>query len=1078
MSSPAALKLIQSLPTSGARAVANFTLHGSRYIAIPQLAHDIPEAPAGMNLGDSDTPLIVYRLDETTGRFHEFQRLHVPGGEDAEFFGIGDRFFLATASLRSGKGPYNMNIESTIFEWKEDCFVEFQRIPTFAAKQWHYFKVAGRHFLALAQGVDIPGLASKIPPDSTIFEWQGNSFEPFQTVTSTWGYNWLYFSLYGHDFLAYADHVSPSIVLKWNGERFDHFQTLDGVHGRAFCLFKDGDNAYLAFSRISSDSLVYRWDGKGFQNYHTLTGAGGREFTLVRHGTSSYLFHVRFITGGRHNPNPVLESVIYQIKNGVFKVAATFPTLGGTDVTTFPLNGQTYVIVTESLTKDQRFRTDTHIYRFSIEQLTSLTNGAVGTGFQSPEFLGLFTTYTASKSSIGSELTTTVMQSTSSCPLLVATSFDMLLFPGNASNPSYINFRLNARGFKELAAISHFGPALASFVQMRKISTDPEAWQKHAKELVEKTRAAQQANSEALWRDQINVEAFRGREANIASMVDYACSITIRFLESVLQDPTKLTSEFLQEHYLEATGDALGATVPFNAVMIATFFLVGLDTSYRMRQWLKQYNIDWTKTMVLITGRQGRETSGVTMSTSSVAQVLLQSSDLELPVHRLYLAPHGPVPEITGSGDPEALRQHEHSFRYLWNALYGMSQLGETMFSHYPAYKTEENIRPVINEATEVVSELPKITGPNDWYSMNTRMRVVLEDARQLLSGCVTDYAAEQLRLAGSDVSKVIVPGLDGFDYAYKSSQVNSFAEIPETFTISSFPHPLRTDLPAPIKTFEANGGVLAYRESGARGSSSPIVWVHGLPLDSRFWTAQYDRFSSSYHNIFVDLRGYGSSSKLPTDVTDVTQLYCEDLLAFLEHLQIERANLVGFASAGHVSLRFAALNPSRVNSLVLINGSPRFKPDDTSSDYNFGFSEDSIQNDFVKRMNSNDGLQAICNVVLDPATLFQDLSAEDAAKVSGWTRVMAYNAGLDTLRGFFEHIVHDDDRHLVPQITAPTLLLASSLGKEVPTQTALFLRKHLQHAVLAEVSGAGHFLPVTRPLVVNELIDSFLKTV
>jgi pimeloyl-ACP methyl ester carboxylesterase len=1065
------LQLVQSLPTSGARAAGTFHFQGQMYLAIPQLAQDIPGGAAGMNLGDSDIPLVLYRADNK-GDFEQFQHLPVPGGEDAEFFSINDRFFLATASLRSGKGPYNMDVASVIFEWSGDSFVEFQRIPTFAAKQWRYFSIDERHFLGLAQGVEVPGMVPKVPNESTIFEWNGTSFTPFQTVPSRWGYNFLHFSLDGCDFLAYADHLEPSILLRWTGKKFVHCQTFDGMHGRAFCFFKDADDvAYLAFSRISSDSLLYRWDGKNFQKHQTLDGQGGRESTLVQIGLHQYLIHVRFVTGDRHNPNTALNSVIYRVEKGGLKIVSTFPTLGATDVAALSLNGQNHIVVTESLSTTRRFRTNTHIYKFIITQ--SAENSSAGTPvFQSPEFLKLFMSYTASKTSIGSQLTATVAGTTSFCSLLVATSYDMLLFPGSERDPSYINFRLNSRGFKELASISHLGPALASLVQICDKGAAPLVWKTHATELLNRVRAVQETNSEALWRDQIRAEAYQGRESAIASMIDYACTITMRYLRLVLSDPTKLSANFLREHYLEGRGNALGANIPYNTVMIATFFLVGLDTSYRMRQWFTNYRLDWKNVMALIVGRQGRETSGVTIGTNSVAQMMLQSSNLELPVERLYIAPHAAAPIIRESADVRTLRQYEHGFRSLWNALYGMGQLGETMFSGYPAYKPEQNNKPAINTSTTVVSELPKISTPDDWFSMNTRMRVVLEDARQLLSGCVTDYAAEQLRIVGSDLSKVVVPGLDGVDYSSKLDSY-AFSTRQDTITISSCPFPLRTNLPSAIKTFETCDGVLAYRQSGLQ-NGEPLIWIHGLPLDSRSWAAQYDRFSESFRNIWVDLRGYGASSKIPPTITDVTQLYCDDLLALMDHLNMPRANIIGFASAGHVSLRFAAQNPQCVKSLVLLNASPRFKRN--STDYPFGFSDEQITQHFLSVANDG-GIEALTNAVLDPALVFQDLSIDDAGKVKSWLRNMSYNAGLATLRGFFEHMVNDDDRDLVSMIQAPTLLLSSSLGKEVPAQSALFLREHLQNSKLVEIPNADHFFQITRPVVVNDLISAFLES-
>ena len=60
---------------------------------------------------------------------------------------------------------------------------------------------------------------------------------------------------------------------------------------------------------------------------------------------------------------------------------------------------------------------------------------------------------------------------------------------------------------------------------------------------------------------------------------------------------------------------------------------------------------------------------------------------------------------------------------------------------------------------------MPIISGPDDMDTMMTRMRLVLEDPRQLLSGCVTDYAVQQLAESGNDFSATVVPGLDGVEY-------------------------------------------------------------------------------------------------------------------------------------------------------------------------------------------------------------------------------------------------------------------------------------------------------------------------
>ena len=1076
----AILELVQALPTSGVRAAATFVLNDRQFIAIPQLAEDIPGAPRGMNLGDSDIDLIIYRLNDAS-LFEEFQRLPVPGGEDAEFFSINGRHFLATASLRTGKGPYNMeNVSSAIWEWQGGKFIEYQRIPTFAAKQWRYFTIEGRSFLALAQGITLPGITTRIPPESIIYEWDApsSSFVHFQAVPSGWGYNWLHFSLAGHDFLAYADQKMPSVILRWKNGRFEHFQTLEGglVLGRAFCFIETENESLLAFANIADDTLLYAWDGNKFQIRQRLKGPGGREFALVKHAEDSYLIHVKFISGSPQDPKTDLQSAIYRLVDGLLEEVLTFPTFGATDCSVMTVKGETWLVVCESLDKEQHFRVDTHIYRFNPPPATIHEDLPSKYTFQSSEFLELFQVYTASDISLGTQLAIYSSAKTAQYPLLAATSSSLLFFPGGGSDPSYVNFRLTNRGFKELAAISHFGPALASLVQMYKVNSEDETWRKHAQALLDATEKTKSANSTELWRDRIRVEAFRGREGAIAAMIDYACDITMKYLQIVISDPTKLTSQFLQEEYLEARGSVLGATVPINAIMIATFFLVGLDLAYKMKVWLQDKNMDWTKAMVLITGRQGRETAGVTVASNSVAQVIFQSSNLMLPAERLYIAPHGPNIVVNDARDMELLRQYEQPMRMLWNRNFAMAQLGPTMFEGYPRYTPQLGSRPIVTKTTTELSDMPAIHGPDDWMAMTTRMRIVLEDVRQLLSGCVTDYAAEQLRLHGNNPYAVIIPGLDRFNYPHKprvpiypvNRESNGKSDTGKLL-LSSSPLEFEMEFDFPSQKCIIGDAEVAFRREGS--GKQTIIWLHGLPLDSRSWAAQRPHFAKGYHNVYMDLRGYGESSKLPIDVQDVTQLYCDDIRALMDHLLIQRAHLVGFASAGHVALRFAAQNPTRIHKLITINGTPRFR---RGEDWPWGFSEEAIGS-FTSAA-AKGGIKGLTAAVLDPSIVFQDLFYADAQKVKAWFEKMSFNAGTNTLLGFFNHISRDDDRYLLPLIHAPTLLISGSMGQEVPSQSAVYLRRELKDARMVEIPDADHFMFITRPFIVNALIEGFLS--
>lgn len=413
--------------------------------------------------------------------------------------------------------------------------------------------------------------------------------------------------------------------------------------------------------------------------------------------------------------------------------------------------------------------------------------------YESPELIDLFTTYTAGPDSIGAHLREAATRAADSDPLLVVTGADMALYPGDGRPPTVLGFRLSTRGFKELAAVSHLGPALASLAALREqdpgVDGDGTAvWRSDAERLLGEVRRSRAANSPRLWRDVIAAPAYAGRERAIAAMVDHSCAMTERFLLRSLDEPSYLNHRTLRECYLEDSDDP-DRPVSFNRVMVATFFLVGMDTAHRLIAWCDSQAIDWSRTMVVIAGQQGRPTAGVTWRTSSVAAIVLAASRGVLPLDRLYMAPHAPVFRTPVDGDLGEVAALEPVMRALWSGTRATVELGASMFDGHPAFSPGDPDASgdtlVRRGADAMVTEMPAIRSADDWFTLVTRLRLVMEDPRQLLSGAVSDYAAQQLVAHANDPLAITVPGLDGEPYPepryaqgeFEGDQVTSGAE-------------------------------------------------------------------------------------------------------------------------------------------------------------------------------------------------------------------------------------------------------------------------------------------------------------
>jgi hypothetical protein len=369
---PVTLTEVQRIPTSGARAVEPVRVGGHDLLAIPQLAKDTPGGPPGMNGGDSDTELLL--LNRAGGRLEPWATLPAPGGEDAEFFTIGDRSFLAVASIRTGAGPYEFAATSTIFEWQGGGFASFQEVPTFAAKQWKHWRIGDRHFLGLAQGVIVPpgyaGQGQAVNQDSVVYEWTGESFVEFQRIPARWAYNWHAFQAGGEFFVAHAEHAGPSVLYRWDGARLQPHQTLADQSGRAFATFgDDADETHLVVACIAAPTRVLRLTGGQFRETQVLDGLGARELAVARCGGRTLLIRVNFILGTPADPQPVLDSQVYDWDGGKLHEVVTFPTCGGTDAAVLSDGdgnaGPIELIVTNSLTPGLRFAAETVRYELS-----------------------------------------------------------------------------------------------------------------------------------------------------------------------------------------------------------------------------------------------------------------------------------------------------------------------------------------------------------------------------------------------------------------------------------------------------------------------------------------------------------------------------------------------------------------------------------------------------------------------------------------------------------------------------------------------------------------------------------------
>lgn len=128
-------------------------------------------------------------------------------------------------------------------------------------------------------------------------------------------------------------------------------------------------------------------------------------------------------------------------------------------------------------------------------------------------------------------------------------------------------------------------------------------------------------------------------------------------------------------------------------------------------------------------------------------------------------------------------------------------------------------------------------------------------------------------------------------------------------------------------ETTLSNGVRLHWREAGDP-TSPVVVWIHGGSVeDSSSMVADLEPFFGRIRALFPDTRGHGLSQKFER-VADYTYARkAEDVLLWLDALDIERAVFGGASMGAALSLWLAVHAPARVRAVVSISGPPYAPP-------------------------------------------------------------------------------------------------------------------------------------------------------
>ena len=116
------------------------------------------------------------------------------------------------------------------------------------------------------------------------------------------------------------------------------------------------------------------------------------------------------------------------------------------------------------------------------------------------------------------------------------------------------------------------------------------------------------------------------------------------------------------------------------------------------------------------------------------------------------------------------------------------------------------------------------------------------------------------------------------------------------------------------LKHIDISGATLSVNDVG---QGSPILFVHGFPLDQTMWREQVAELSRDFRCVVPDLRGFGQSTVTEGKVT--MEQFADDLAELLDAMAItEPIVLCGLSMGGYIAWQFARRHAARLKGLIL----------------------------------------------------------------------------------------------------------------------------------------------------------------
>jgi 3-oxoadipate enol-lactonase len=253
------------------------------------------------------------------------------------------------------------------------------------------------------------------------------------------------------------------------------------------------------------------------------------------------------------------------------------------------------------------------------------------------------------------------------------------------------------------------------------------------------------------------------------------------------------------------------------------------------------------------------------------------------------------------------------------------------------------------------------------------------------------------------------------------------------------------------------------YNDEGAE-QQPVIIFIHGLALNKDMWSRQEDALKNEYRVIAYDVRGHGKSQMGKEEFS--IELFADDLIHFMDMLEIDQTALCGLSMGGYIVLRAMEKYPERFTALIL-SDTQCIADSAEARERRMKAIEDIQQNGKVPFADQN------AKNLFSPESFTTRKGEIEAVKAM--TTNMQAEAICQTLNALANR---DETCSRLNEIKIPVLILVGKDDKFTPPERSQFMHSKIKNSELHIIDRAAHLSNVENAEEFNRSLKDFLKKV